>query len=65
MYNLHLTFIAPDEKLLEITIPCVRKGLTWKEVCPAAEEIQTLIDLKDEILFVDGSVSGTEETPLS
>ncbi len=65
MYRLQLTFITPNGQALRTTIPCVRKGLAWKDVCPAAEEIQKLFDLEEEILFVEGRVAGVEAAELS
>lgn len=61
MYRLQLTFITQNGQALRTTIPCVRKHLKWQDVCPAAEEIQSLLDT-EEILFVEGVLIGIEET---
>lgn len=61
MSSLQLTFITQNGQALRTTIPCVRKHLKWQDVCPAVEEIQSLLDT-EEILFVEGVLIGIEET---
>ena len=66
MYRLQLTFITQNGQALRTTIPRVREGLKWQDVCPAAEELQSLLDMgEDKIHSVESVLIGTKETKLS